>query len=149
MELMPGAGTMTPASDAAGGTGALSTPGAHSVGHTTGGLSLGFTAALEGGGHAAWGPAAEQTTALSEHAGGGAGAVQINKWGLVPGADDTLDLNLSAQGAHAVSLPLQDAGVLRSPCVCTQGMRHDAACWACASSCFAGLGCLRFCQYLK
>ncbi|KAK9836170.1 hypothetical protein WJX81_006581 [Elliptochloris bilobata] len=70
----------------------------HSAGHTTGGLSLGYTAALEGGAHAAWGPAAEQTTALSEAAGDGGGVAQISKWGLVPGADDTLDLNLSAQG---------------------------------------------------
>ena len=127
MELTLGARTATPASvrsdagDAAGSTGALPTPGAHSAGHTTGGLSLGFTAALEGGAHAAWGPAAEQTSALSEHAGPGAGAVQINKWGLVPGADDTLDLNLSAQGAQAASLHLQGPACLCSPCHCPRG----------------------------
>ena len=121
MELTLGARTATPASAAGGSTGALPTPGAHSVGHTTCGLSLGFTAALEGGAHAAWGPAAEQTDALSEHAGAGAGAVQIDKWGLVPGADDTLDLNLSAQGAHAASLHPQDPERLCSPCTCVKG----------------------------
>ena len=138
MELTLGARTATPASDAGGSTGALPTPGAHSVGHTTGGLSLGFTAALEGGAHAAWGPAAEQTSALSEHAGAGAGAVQINKWGLVPGADDTLDLNLSAQGAHAASLHLQHPERLCFPCSCPKGDTHccllgwckQLLCWA-------------------
>ena len=98
MELTLGVGATTPGSDVVGATGVLPTPGALSVGNSTGGLSLGYTAALEGEGHAAWGPAAEQTNALSEAADDGGGAAQLSKWGLMPGADDTLDLNLTDQG---------------------------------------------------
>ncbi len=88
--------------------------------HSTGAFSsLGYTNVLEGGIHPAWGAAANVTELLgagaadatdtpTAAAGRGAAAalpggpavpaVQVNKWGFVPGEEDTTDLDLEKNG---------------------------------------------------
>lgn len=84
--------------------------------------SLGYTNVLEGGVHPAWGVAANETEMLgpaaigafeSPDAGANFGAAaarpgnaaapggqQVNKWGFVPGEEDTTDLDLERNGDH-------------------------------------------------
>ncbi|BDA49326.1 probable kinetochore protein spc7 at C-terminar half [Coccomyxa sp. Obi] len=88
--------------------------------HSTGAFSsLGYTNVLEGGLHPAWGAAANETENLGDGAAGATGtpaaaagrgaaaalpggpaapAVQVNKWGFVPGEEDTTDLDLEKNG---------------------------------------------------
>jgi hypothetical protein len=134
-ELTPGAGTATPGSERPGDAARLAVPDMPGAGDTTGGVSLGYTAALEGRGHTAWGPAAEQTAPLSEPGGERAGAAQASKWGLVPGGDDTLELNLGAQGAA------REPSALRciSACDYQRPCRTRAAISAGAARCSLGL----------
>jgi len=98
-EVTLGAGTATPGSERPGDAARLAAPDMPGAGDTTGGVSLGYTAALEGQGHTAWGPAAEQTAPLSEPGGERAGAAQASRWGMVPGSEDTMELDLKGQGA--------------------------------------------------
>jgi hypothetical protein len=96
---------------AGGGYGNGDAAAAERTAHSTVNLSLsfGFTGALEGGAHPAWGPAASATKALSagepgtgQLLGGAAadlnGNHQVSKWGFVPGDEDTTDLNLERNG---------------------------------------------------
>ncbi|KAK9814135.1 hypothetical protein WJX72_001123 [[Myrmecia] bisecta] len=62
-------------------------------------LSLGYSNVLHDGVHPVWGAAADATA----HVGQGEGDVgppdnQVNKWGFVPGEDDTMELNLEHKG---------------------------------------------------
>lgn len=84
--------------------------------HSTGAFSsLGYTNVLEGGVHPAWGVAANQTEALQPAAAAAAalpegspavpgGGPQVNKWGFVPGDEDTTDLDLERNGALVIGL---------------------------------------------
>ena len=55
---------------------------------------------LEGGRHPAWGSQTEHTAMQALQPQEASPDGQLDKWGFVPGAEDTMDLNLEDQGTH-------------------------------------------------
>lgn len=106
--------------------------------HSTGAFSsLGYTNVLEGGMHPAWGAAANETENLGDRAAGAtdtpaaaaggavaalpgetaAPAVQVNKWGFVPGEEDTTDLDLEKNGVPNLNPAKSYIITVKCPCL--------------------------------